>query len=110
MNLNLAFPNVDVRQASAFPLDGDRSVLVDAPHLTALTDPSEKVLHLSRDECHAGSHLAAQGEPDLQNTGALGAQSRFTRNLGPKRRARSRTRMLFTTFHERDFRVFHCVL
>jgi hypothetical protein len=72
MNFDFAVRKVDVRPASAIPIDGDGSVLIDARDLAGFTNHGQKILRLGREECHPGPYLAAQSKSDLQNTCALG--------------------------------------
>jgi hypothetical protein len=67
MNFDFTIREVDPRPASTIPIDGDGSVLIDAPDLADFTDPHQKILRLGRAECHRGPYLAAQSKSDLQN-------------------------------------------
>lgn len=94
LNLDLAVREIDVRPASAIPLDSDGgSVLVEAFDLARFSDPGKKTLLVRREERDPGPYLAAQGKPDLQNSCASRVHALTVVGLGlawpsPARRAR----------------------
>jgi hypothetical protein len=75
LNFDFAVRKVDVRPASAIPINDDGSIVVEAPDLAGLTDLLQKILRLGRKERHPGPYLAAQSKSDLQNARASGVHA-----------------------------------